>query len=153
MPVPTPQEQSTLLFNVWTLLYHVGSFLDEAIAESGLSSDDFGFYSLVRWEQPVTPSRIAELSGMPATTVSSYLNRIEVRGHLIRRRNPSDGRSTLVELTEAGREVHEVAVQCFLPAQRAVEKELAVPVADAIETLQQVAAAIRAVAAERKTIA
>jgi DNA-binding MarR family transcriptional regulator len=39
---------------------------------------------------------------MPLTTASDAVRRLEARGHVHRSRNPDDGRSVLVELTDAG---------------------------------------------------
>jgi DNA-binding MarR family transcriptional regulator len=49
------------------------------------------------------------------TTVSSYIKRLEARGHLGRFTNPDDGRSTLLRLTPAGVKVHQAATADYLP--------------------------------------
>ena len=51
----------------------------------------------------------------PATTVSSYVKRLEPRGHVERAPNPDDGRSYLLHLTDAGRVAHTDAAEHFLP--------------------------------------
>ena len=48
---------------------------------------------------------VAELSaatGTRATTLTGVLDRLERRGHLVRRAHPSDRRAVLLELTPAG---------------------------------------------------
>ena len=61
---------------------------------------------------------------MPATTVSSYLKRLESRGHLTRKPHPADGRSSLVVLTAAGRGQHRRSARLFKPRLRQVEEAL-----------------------------
>ena len=51
----------------------------------------------------------------PLTTVSSYVKRFERRGHLVRERNPHDGRSFVLRLTDEGRATHAAAGARFLP--------------------------------------
>ena len=70
----------------------------------------------------MTPSELARWVSAPATTVSSYVKRLEQRGHLQRSRNPADGRSYVVALTPAGRQAHRAAGESFLPVlDRVVE--------------------------------
>jgi DNA-binding MarR family transcriptional regulator len=83
--------------------------------EAPLKPGEFAVYSALRLEQPVTPTRLASVLGMPATTLSSALRKMDAAGHLVRSAHPADGRSSLVELSAEG---VEVTVGCF-PAFRA----------------------------------
>jgi DNA-binding MarR family transcriptional regulator len=67
-----------------------------------------------------TPGELARWMSAPATTVSSSIKRIEARGHAVRERNPADGRSYVLRLTDAGRSAHAEAGACFLPVLEAV---------------------------------
>ena len=60
----------------------------------------------------------------PPTTVSSYVKRLESRGHLERRRNPADGRSYVLRLTAAGLAAHQAAGIAFLPVLARVRAQL-----------------------------
>ena len=51
----------------------------------------------------------------PPTTVSSYVKRLEQRGHVVREPNPDDGRSYRIRLTPEGHRVHQAAGAAFLP--------------------------------------
>jgi DNA-binding MarR family transcriptional regulator len=94
--------------------------------------------------QPVTPNTIAELAGMPATTVSSYLNRLVARGDISKTRNPADGRSFLIELTPKGTSaLHETWLR-FEPAQDDVIANLALPPEQVIETMKRLTEAVQA---------
>ena len=140
----TQAEQSYLLFEVWALMHSVAGLLGEALAGTGVSPDEFGFYSVVADNQPITPKRISELVGMPPTTVSSFLNRLIAHGHVSKKRNPADGRSFLVELTAEGLIALREASKRFAPAQDAVIDRLELPVAQVTDTLKRLTEAVQA---------
>lgn len=125
-------------------MHSLGTLLDKALAGSGLNADEFGFYNVIIDNQPLTPTRISELAGMPPTTVSSYLSRLVARGHVAKTRNPADGRSFLIELTRAGFEVQYEAWKRFTPAQDAVIAHLRPSEARVTSTLKQLTEAVRA---------
>jgi DNA-binding MarR family transcriptional regulator len=139
-------ERPLLLFAVWTLSHNVGGLMDLALEDAPLNPDEFGFYSAVFVNQPVTPATLAELAGMPATTVSSYLNRLTERGHVSKRRNPSDGRSFLVELTADGAKALNETWLRFVPAEDAVFEALELPVEQAVDALAKMTDAVQAAA-------
>jgi DNA-binding MarR family transcriptional regulator len=138
------EERPLLLFSVWTLSHNVGGLMEQALAEAPLTPEEFGFYSAVFVNKPVTPAALAELAGMPATTVSSYLNRLIERGHITKRRNPKDGRSFLVELTKEGEKAVKETWLRFVPAEDAVFEALALPPAEAVEALSTITEAVQA---------
>lgn len=140
----TQTEQSYLLFDVWALMHSVGGLLDKALAGTGMSPDEFGFYSVIVDNQPITPKRISELVGMPPTTVSSFLSRLIAIGHISKKRNPADGRSFLIELTAEGLEALREAAKRFAPAQDAVIDQLKLPVEQVTDTLRQLTEAVQA---------
>lgn len=116
--------QISVLLDVWLLMHLVSGLLDQALAEHGLSGDEFGLYSLLRGFGPVTPTQIARWTGMPATTVSAAVRRLTVRGHLERTPHPDDGRSYLLGLTDAGLAAHADAASSFLTVAERVSAAL-----------------------------
>jgi DNA-binding MarR family transcriptional regulator len=92
--------------NVLFRLFILGQLADDLLgrAMSGLTlqPNDFAVLSAVRAFQPITPTHLAALLGMPPTTLSSYLRRLEGRRLVRRRPNPEDGRSFLLEVTKSG---------------------------------------------------
>jgi DNA-binding MarR family transcriptional regulator len=92
--------------NVLFRLFILGQLADDLLSRSmrGLKvrSNDFAVLSAIRAFQPITPSRLAALLGMPPTTLSSYLRRLEARRLVRRKPNPEDGRSSLLEVTKTG---------------------------------------------------
>jgi DNA-binding MarR family transcriptional regulator len=98
----TPSRRRNVLFRLFILGQLADDLLGRAMSGSRLQTNDFAVLSAIRAFQPITPSRLAALLGMPPTTLSSYLRRLEAR-HLVRRRpNPEDGRSSLLEVTKTG---------------------------------------------------
>jgi DNA-binding MarR family transcriptional regulator len=76
----------------------------------------------------------------PPTTVSSYVKRLERRGHAEREANPDDRRSYRLRLTEAGQAAHAEAAALFLPALAAVRAGLGrdeSAVTDALHAVRQ----------------
>jgi DNA-binding MarR family transcriptional regulator len=92
--------------NVLFRLFILGQLADDlmrrAMVGLKLNPNDFAVQSAIRAFQPITPTRLAALLGMPPTTLSSYLHRLEARRQIRRRPNPDDGRSMLLEVTKAG---------------------------------------------------
>src|SRR3954463_5693413 len=78
------------------------SLLDEVMVDGPLTPDEFAVTSVLRLEQPVRPTELAALTGLRPTTLSNYLRRFESAGLTTKRRDPDDGRASLVELTPEG---------------------------------------------------
>ncbi len=66
------------------------------------------------------PTALAEETGVPATTMTSRLGRMEERGFVVRVHDPADRRRLLVELTAAGH----AAWEEMMSGQDLVEKDL-----------------------------
>jgi DNA-binding MarR family transcriptional regulator len=110
-----PASGTNVLFDVWLVSRAATGLLDGALAPSGLTAEEFGLYSVLTSGDGLTPSELARWLCAPPTTVSSYVKRLESRGHAVRERNPLDGRSFVVRLTPEGRKVHATAGALFLP--------------------------------------
>lgn len=91
-----------VLFRLYILGQLSNDLLDQAMLRQKLNPNDFAVQSAIRAFQPITPTRLAVLLGMPATTLSSHLRRLEARRQIRRRPNPEDGRSMLLEVTKLG---------------------------------------------------
>jgi DNA-binding MarR family transcriptional regulator len=131
-----------VLFELWLASRAATGLLDVAIADSGLTADEFGVYSVLTSADALTPTELATWMAAPPTTVSSYVKRFEARGHVERRPNPDDGRSYLIRLTAAGRKAHRDAGAQFLPALRAVQRELGSKESSVRRALGQLKAAV-----------
>ena len=103
-----------VLFRLYILGQLTNDLFDSAMTRRALNPNDFALQSAIRAYQPVTPGQLSTLLGTPPTTLSSQLARLERRKQIKRRRNPDDGRSSLIELTKAG----EKNVVAAMPALR-----------------------------------
>jgi DNA-binding MarR family transcriptional regulator len=114
---------TNVLFSSWLVSRAANDLVDRAIADAGLSADEFAIYSLLV-AGPITPTELATWMAAPPTTISSSVKRLEARGHVRREPNPDDGRSYRIGLTPAGRRAHGQAGARFLPVLTAVEDAL-----------------------------
>jgi DNA-binding MarR family transcriptional regulator len=119
-----PPEGTNVLFDVWLVSRAATGVLDEALAGTCLTADEFEIYSVLMSADTLTPSELARWTSAPPTTVSSYVKRLESRGHLERLRNPADGRSYVLQLTDEGRRAHRSAGEAFLPVLAQVVEQL-----------------------------
>lgn len=124
LPGPAPAADGNVLFDVWLVMRATTGILDTALTPSGLTADEFGIYSVLRARETMTPSELARWMSAPLTTVSSYVKRIEGRGHLVRERNPDDGRSYILRLTGEGHRAHAAAGEPFLAVLAGVQARL-----------------------------
>ena len=113
-----------VLFDTWLVSRAVHALIDDAIKPSGLDADEFAIYSVLSSGDGMTPTELAVWMAAPTTSVSSYAQRFERRGHVTRAPNPEDGRSYRLRLTKAGRAAHQRAGELFGPSLAAVEAAL-----------------------------
>ena len=135
-------EGYSFLFDVWVTFNASRALLDRALRPSGLSAEEFALYSAVG-RSPKTPTELGQLMGLPPTTMSSILNRLDTRGHINRVPNVLDARSYTVELTPAGRQALAGADKLFRPVLAQVQAALDRPVSDVREALAAITAAAR----------
>lgn len=64
-------------------------------------------------EGPRTPSALSRRVGVTPATITAQLDRLELAGHVVRRANPRDRRSLLIDLTPRGRAVAEAVWEVF----------------------------------------
>ena len=140
--------QPNVLFQTYVASNLLGAVLEREFAAHGLSRDDFGLASAIGVWGPITPTELSARVGMPPTTLSSALARLDRRGYVRRAPNPKDGRSHLIELTEEGDRAWREGWPALRAAIEALERELGGSldeVQDAIERLQDAARSALAV--------
>ncbi len=123
----------------------LSTLLQEEMAGAPLTPDEFAVTSVLLLEQPVRPTELARLTGLRPTTLSNYLRRFEAEGVLTRRRDPDDGRASLLELTPDGVARTEACFPAFGSAIGSFQKALAeagVPELDVVDTLEAVSRAL-----------
>jgi DNA-binding MarR family transcriptional regulator len=135
----------SFLFDLFALSHRVRALLGQAMADSGLRPDEYAMYSGVLVAGPLSISELAQLVGMPLTTVSDYVRTMTSRGHAYRSRNPADSRSYLVSLTEDGVAAHQEAMVSFAAAIDRVRQALPIPEQDLVHALHALDDAVRQV--------
>jgi DNA-binding MarR family transcriptional regulator len=98
--------RSELLANLSALilLWDSPAFQGEVLAKSGESIDQQSHATLrhlLAWG-PMRPTSLADVLATGASHVSKIVRRLEADGWVIRTTDPSDGRATLISLTQAG---------------------------------------------------
>jgi DNA-binding MarR family transcriptional regulator len=76
--------------------------VDRELAADGVESNGYAVLSLIGARGSMRLTELARQLGMPLTTASDVVRRLEGRGHVRRHPNPEDGRSFLFELTARG---------------------------------------------------
>ena len=56
---PVPAAGSNVLFDVWLVMRATVGVLDQALAPSGLTADEFGVYSVLNSTDAMTPGELA----------------------------------------------------------------------------------------------
>src|SRR4051794_18425381 len=97
-----PERRLSLLLLLVAANQRMTQLVERELAADGVEANGYAVLSLigVRSEMPLT--QLAEQLGMPLTTASDVVRRLESRGQVRRRPNPEDGRSFLFELTARG---------------------------------------------------
>jgi DNA-binding MarR family transcriptional regulator len=108
------------------------------MADSPLTPDEYAIYSVIFDEGPSTPTDLAHRVGMPPTTMSHYVRAMVERGHVIRSRDPLDGRASRLALAEAGLVAHAEAGRAFAEANERFMAELAIGEAAARRVLASI---------------
>jgi len=76
--------------------------VERELAADGVEASHYATLSLIGVRGEVRLTELADELGMPLTTASDVVRRLESRGHVRRRPNPDDGRSFLFGLTTRG---------------------------------------------------
>ncbi len=71
-----------------------------------------------------TPLRLAQAFQVTKATMTNTLAKLEARGFIEIRKNPTDGRSKLVFLTEKGRSFQKKAIATLYPVLDKLDKQL-----------------------------
>ncbi len=129
------------LFLVWLAARSTEDLLDRVLAPAAVKGDEFAIYSVLAASPGITPSELSRWMAAPPTSVSSYVKRLEARGHVSRKPHPHDRRSYRIHLTVSGKRTHQAAVALFTPVRAYVIDSLADqdgPVREALMRLRSI---------------
>ena len=122
----------------------VGSVIGEIVQGSGLSGTEFAVVStLALWDDP-TPTALAHMLGMPPTTLSAILKRLEGRKLVARARDPNDRRRHVLRLTARGRRARDRAIERLPDWLGRVRAHLGGDPEEVLEPMRRLEAALRA---------
>src|SRR5919204_3803954 len=93
----------------------VALFNHDVARQLGLGQNEARFVTLLQMHGPLTPGRLAELSGLGSGTVTGVLDRLEAAGYAARGRDPADRRRVTVTLNQEriAREVDALCAPCL----------------------------------------
>jgi DNA-binding MarR family transcriptional regulator len=129
-----------LIFQLYTTFQRSGQLVSLALEGSGIRPEDAALYNVLERAGPMTPSELAGRLGVGASTLTYRLKSLEARGIVVRRPNPDDGRSTILELSTSARRHWQKVIPTFAETLRGAERRIALPqdeVAAALEALAQ----------------
>jgi len=102
----------------------VSKMYNEEAGKAG-STMATGFALLSIDPEDGTPSTsLGPKMGMEATSLSRILKTMEEKGLIIRKKNPNDGRSVLIYLTEFGKEMRDYSKRVVLRFDEAVKESV-----------------------------
>jgi DNA-binding MarR family transcriptional regulator len=92
---------------------------DQAVADAaGLNLTDMGCLDWLDREGPLTAGQLAERTGLSSGAMTTALDRLEVAGVVVRRRDAQDRRRVLVEPTPKAWEIGRFYVQHAAESER-----------------------------------
>jgi DNA-binding MarR family transcriptional regulator len=97
---PSPDRVAAIQLAVRNLIAGAILFNHQVAQRVGLGASDAQFMHLLQLHGPLTPGRLAELSGLTTGTVTGVLDRLESAGFVRRERDASDRRKVIVTLDE-----------------------------------------------------
>jgi DNA-binding MarR family transcriptional regulator len=98
----TPERRLSILLLVVAASQRMQELVQRELAVDGVDASDYALLSLVGVRGPIRLTEVAAELGMPLTTASDAVRRLDARGLVARSTHPRDGRSSLVELTPEG---------------------------------------------------
>ncbi len=100
MPTPAANPPRNVLIQLFILGQLAAQLLTREFASEGIDRNDYAVLTVIGAYGPVTPTELANILGVPPTTLSASIRRLGV--DVARTPHPSDRRSYLLELTPSG---------------------------------------------------
>jgi DNA-binding MarR family transcriptional regulator len=126
----------SLLFDFFVTSQRLRRVLTDALLDAGMRPDEYAVYSLLLERGPLTASEMAEMLGMPLTTVLDYVRSLDRAGHVVKTAHPFDGRATELSLSKSGLAAQRRANRHWEVVRKNIEGGLEVPVAQVRRSLR-----------------
>jgi DNA-binding MarR family transcriptional regulator len=114
----------TLLYQLYLTNQAARRFMRAALAGTGMTGEEYALYSYLYGNGPRTLSQAARDFGLAVTTVATMLAPHFESGELERLPHPTDRRSRLIALTDAGRQRMDGAIPAYTDAYQAMVAQL-----------------------------
>ena len=128
----------------WTSVARM--YNEEASKEGSTMATGFALLSIDP-EEGTPSTSLGPKMGMEATSLSRTLKTMEDKGLIIRQKNPEDGRSVLIYLTDFGKEMRAYSKSVVLKFDEAVKKEIP---EEELQTFVEVAYKIMEIVSSKK---
>jgi DNA-binding MarR family transcriptional regulator len=137
-----------LFLKASTTAHLVGQIVGRQVEPVGIPAFLLALLTHVRDHEPVTPSTVSAVAGVPVTTLRDNIQRLVDRGLVERRPNPGDGRSYYLVVTDRGAAMLEAAGSALRAAYELLEQELGGELTEHEAWLDELNAALKQVLAE-----
>src|SRR4029450_381248 len=97
---PSAERVAAVEMAVRNLIANAILFNHQVAQRVGLGASDAQFMHLLQLHGPLTPGRLAALSGLTTGPVTGVIDRLEAAGFVRRERDESDRRKVIVKLNE-----------------------------------------------------
>ena len=138
-----PPEDLELFLEVTLVSHFMFQLARHEFHAAGLDPYMFGLLVHVQHRGTMTPTELAAETRVTNTTIRDQVENLVERGLLVRKANPDDARSYLLELTPAGKRFHERGTAAYDRARAHLARELGRP----LEDVQAVVVELRQAAA------
>jgi DNA-binding MarR family transcriptional regulator len=91
---------------------------DRALAEFGLSANEFGALATVVTDSPISQQRLSRRLRVDPATMVDVIDELDGAGHIARHRNPEDRREYALEATPKGRALYSRAQKAVIRAEK-----------------------------------
>lgn len=138
-----PQGALSVLYDVGVVARLTGTILDDALEDAGIAANEFFMTSVLMVHGPLTPTDVANRSGVPPSTVSKVISRLVERDLVVEEIHPTDRRSRLIRLSVRGRRAHTDAQEGFGKVLAGIFGLLGSEMADTVWSLRRLEWALR----------
>ena len=121
-----------------------GAVIASLVEGSEVTATEFAVTSWLNVLGSATPTRLAAELGMSPTTLSAIIERLVRKKQVRRVRHPHDGRSYVLELTEAGKKTNARNGRRFHDALQRLRAHLEGDPEEVLESLRRLEDALRA---------
>lgn len=124
---------------------YASSLFDRELERAGLVPAQAGLLDLIGRNEPVTPTALEQVVGLPGATVRARVRTLEEDGYVERQPNPADARSYFLATTPSGREFLGVARETIERVEKLISEEMGKPIEALRGPLEELREAARTV--------